>query len=1044
MDIIGTQIGNLNILSEIGEGGMGVVFLAEHVILGKQFAVKCLSSELSNSPQFKERFEKEAMAQAGLDHPNIVQVNDFFEHNGLYYLVMEYVDGCSLEDMIEDEGKLSENKALPILKDILAGVNFAHSRGIIHRDIKPSNILIDKSGRAKIMDFGIALRAGDNHRLTKTGVDIGTAWYVSPEQVVNPKGVDHRSDVYSIGVVLFEMLTGQTPFDGETDYAVKDKHVREAPPDMKAINPDISDELTGIVMKALEKSPDDRFNGCGEFLEYVEACDRQRDQKDGPGDVNAPEDLEKGEQGPSHEPPEPVFMDPVTGIAFVYVHAGKFMMGRAIEHEDEAEEKAHEVALDGFYIGKYPVTCGQWKSLMGTNPSKCGRGDNYPVEMVSWDNAQDFIEKLTAENDRKYQFRLPTEAEWEYAARSGGEKETYAGGDHIDAVAWYDQNSGNTTHSVGEKAPNGLGLHDMSGNVWEWCQDWFADYPSVAADNPPAPSMGTQRVLRGGSWKSDAMKCRTTCRWCNWPEYKDHSWGFRLVRDMASPEPLAELTIASLPNGASIWIDGRDTGEKTDASIELPVGRYKLGLTLDGFKTATQEVGVDSGTPTELEFRLRKAPVSNAVRKKRRAKVLIAAGVALGMFSFFLVLGLISENAKPQSKNFNPARMASETDNTSEDGIPGNKGAQSNAQRKHLKPRIIGESKLFVKTEPKDSLVRLLNTEKEFHQGMVLKPGNYHVEVSHDGYKTKQGWVTLIAEKDQELQVHLEWIVSRLFVEIEPKDATVRLLNTEKEFHQGMFLKPGHYHVEVSRDGCKTKQGWVTLTAEKSETVQFHLEWVISQLFVEAKPADAHVRLLNIKQEFHQGILLKPGRYHVEVSREGCKTKKTWANLEAGKKETLKIHLIANPLKNSDVSITKKDAAPPVSKTVKDATEEKPRRRFVFNNGAVWDTRTRLEWIVGPDEGTSFSEAKQWLAKKNGHSTRSLWRIPTNNELKTICNKWNPLPAIFKTTGLYVWSYEGADSANVWVFDLENGGLVSHRNISVTVERVFAVRLRKD
>ena len=1026
---------------------MGIVFLAEHVILGKQFAVKCLSSELSNSPQFKERFEKEAMAQAELDHPNIVQVNDFFEHNGLYCLVMEYVDGCSLEDMIEDEGKLSENKALPILKDILAGVNFAHSRGIIHRDIKPSNILIDKSGRAKIMDFGIALRAGDSHRLTKTGVDIGTAWYVSPEQVVNPKGVDHRSDVYSIGVVLFEMLTGQTPFDGETDYAVKDKHVREAPPDMKEINPDISDELTGIVMKALNKAPDDRFNGCGEFLEYVEACDRQRNQKDSPGVVNVPEDIEKEEKIPPHEPPEPVFTDPVTGMEFVYVHNSKFMMGGVFEHEAEAEEKAHEVALDGFYIGKYPVTCGQWKSLMGTTPSKCGRGDNYPVEMVSWENAQDFIEKLTTENGRKYQFRLPTEAEWEYAARSGGEKERYAGGDHIDAVAWHKGNNDGGTRAVGEKPPNGLAIHDMSGNVWEWCQDWFADYPSDAVDNPLGPSVGTQRVLRGGSWNSDAMKCRTTCRWCNWPEYKDHSWGFRLVRDMTSPEPLAELTIASLPNGASIWIDGRDTGEKTDASIELPAGRYKLGLTLDGFKTTTQEVGIDSVAPTELEFRLRKAPVSNAVRKKRRAKVLIAAGVALGMFSFFLVLGLISENAKPQRKSFNPTKMASETDNTSEDGVPGNKGTQSNAQGKHLKPRIISESKLFVKTDPKDATVRLLNTEQEFHQGMVLKPGRYHVEVSRDGCKTKKAWANLEAGMDLNFQLYLEWIISQLFVEIDPKDATVRLLNTEQEFHQGMVLKPGRYHVEVSRDGCKTKQGWVTLTAGKSKTVQIHLEWVISQLFVEAEPEDAHVRLLNIKQKFHQGMVLKPGRYHVEVSRDGCKTKKAWANLEAGKKETLKIHLIKNPPKNSNVSITKKDAAPPVSKTVKDATEEKPGHRFVFNNGAVRDTHTGLEWIVGPDEGTSFSEAKKWVDNKNARvhfAAHNLWRIPTNKELQTICNKWKSLPAILETTGWYVWSYKGPDAAEVWVYDLRNGGPVSHKYVSDTYKRVVAVRSRKN
>lgn len=266
--MIGKIIGNLKLISEIGEGGMGKVYLAEHITLKKRFAVKCLAPELTRIPQFRDRFSVEARAQAQLTHVNIVQVTDFLEHEGNYYLVMEYVEGQSLEDIIKQRGKLQEKEALPIIKDVLNGLNYAHTKGVIHRDIKPSNILIDKKNHAKIMDFGLAILTGEK-RLTNTGTNIGSPWYMSPEHINNPKHIDHRSDVYSMGIVLYEMLTGNVPFDGETTFDIQNKHVNYPAPDPSNINPDISKTLSNIILKALEKNPDHRFNGCGEFLEYI-------------------------------------------------------------------------------------------------------------------------------------------------------------------------------------------------------------------------------------------------------------------------------------------------------------------------------------------------------------------------------------------------------------------------------------------------------------------------------------------------------------------------------------------------------------------------------------------------------------------------------------------------------------------------------------------------------------------------------------------------------------------------------------------------------
>ena len=178
-------------------------------------------------------------------------------------------------------------------------------------------------------------------------------------------------------------------------------------------------------------------------------------------------------------------------------------------------------------MGKYEVTQQQWRAIMGNNPSYF-KGDNRPVEKVSWNDAQQYINKLKGKTGKHY--RLPTEAEWEYAAR-GGQKYTYAGSNDVDAVAWYSANSGSKTHDVGQKRANGYGLYDMSGNVWEWCQDWYASdyYRNSPCTNPSGPSSGSIRVNRGGSWFNYPRLVRSADRFYNSPGYRNNYLGFRLV-----------------------------------------------------------------------------------------------------------------------------------------------------------------------------------------------------------------------------------------------------------------------------------------------------------------------------------------------------------------------------------------------------------------------------------------------------------------------------------------------------------------------------------
>lgn len=224
----------------------------------------------------------------------------------------------------------------------------------------------------------------------------------------------------------------------------------------------------------------------------------------------------------SREPDEP---------EMVFVDGGTFTMGCTSEQSDcgDNEKPAHQVTLSSFHIGKYEVTQAQWREVMGSNPSHFSDCDECPVEKVSWNDIQEFIGKLNEHTGKKY--RLPTEAEWEYTARGGNKSKgyKYAGSDEIGKVAWHAGNSGTKTHPVGQKQANELGIYDMTGNVWEWCEEWIGDYSSSSQTNPKGPSNGTFRVLRGGGWYDNTRRCRVSIRYSNAPVARYSGNGFRLV-----------------------------------------------------------------------------------------------------------------------------------------------------------------------------------------------------------------------------------------------------------------------------------------------------------------------------------------------------------------------------------------------------------------------------------------------------------------------------------------------------------------------------------
>ena len=254
--------GRYKIIRKLGSGGMANVYLAEDQELGRRVAIKILNERHANDEQFVDRFRREAKHAAGLSHPNIVAIYDRGEAEGTYYIAMEYLDGRSLKELIVARGPAPVHVAIDYARKILDALRFSHRNGIVHRDIKPHNVIVDAEGRVKVTDFGIA-RAGTS-QMTEVGSIIGTAQYLSPEQAKGAP-VDQTSDLYSVGIVLYELLTGKVPFTGDSPVEIAMKHISAIPEPPSSLRPDIPEDLDLIVLRALGKTPEERYPSAEEM-----------------------------------------------------------------------------------------------------------------------------------------------------------------------------------------------------------------------------------------------------------------------------------------------------------------------------------------------------------------------------------------------------------------------------------------------------------------------------------------------------------------------------------------------------------------------------------------------------------------------------------------------------------------------------------------------------------------------------------------------------------------------------------------------------------
>ena len=270
-NLTGKEFAGCKVINKIGQGGMGTVYRAHHKALNKTVCVKILAKDLAADKRNLEFFLREARSAAKLDHPNIVHVYNFGKENHNYFIVMSFIDGKSLQDMVVKDGPMPAEKATKFMCELLDGLAHAHSRGIIHRDIKPSNILVDKKGKSYLVDFGLARSVSEEKELTQVGEMIGTAYFMSPEQCL-AKEVDNRADIYAVGATYYYLLTGKYPFDGKTSVEVMHKHISDPLPDPLLINSSIPRWAAMFIERAMKKKPEERYLNAeearNELLDY--------------------------------------------------------------------------------------------------------------------------------------------------------------------------------------------------------------------------------------------------------------------------------------------------------------------------------------------------------------------------------------------------------------------------------------------------------------------------------------------------------------------------------------------------------------------------------------------------------------------------------------------------------------------------------------------------------------------------------------------------------------------------------------------------------
>ncbi len=571
-----------DVVRKIGAGVYGTVYLVQDNLKIRAVKIVPIMVERSVSTRSKKDLDskishdfyaiQEYYHRIKSDY--IVEIYDFHlvdkqvskqEARAYLVILMEYCPH-NLLDRVLDHHPMPPDDAAALMTElavILKNLSDRSEDAFIVKDLKPSNLLINQKEKLVVGDLGGIERISSMSASTTAQF---TPNWSAPELITHSTAGGVTSLVFSYGFVSYFIWSGTLPYEKES-FSERLRLIKNN--GILFSRSDIPVKVRSLIRRCLNIRPEDRPGDFKEILEAIAAESpaaekslyrRKTDRNPEISTNQAGSDKRPPGKNPNSAPHPPIgdtssrskstgahhpgdtWEEPVMGITFRWIPSGTFQMGCGNwDGEGKKDElPVHEVTIDGFWLSVYPVTQDQWKRIMantfwqkvrGNNPSWFKMGGNYPVEQISWDDARDFTLKLAAINNNRYHFRLPTEAEWEYAARSGGREEKYPGGSDPEEIAWFSANSGMTTQPVGRLSPNGLGLYDMSGNVYEWCADYYHEdaYRHHAPSNPVNSKEAARRVIRGSSWCNFPSELRCTYRGSVYQDFKGNFLGMRIV-----------------------------------------------------------------------------------------------------------------------------------------------------------------------------------------------------------------------------------------------------------------------------------------------------------------------------------------------------------------------------------------------------------------------------------------------------------------------------------------------------------------------------------
>ncbi len=531
--------GKYTIEKKIGEGGFGITYKALQSGLNRTVCIKeyfpagkCVRETHARTvyvqgtsenlfEKYRQSFVREAKMLATLHHPNIVEVIDVFDENNTSYMVMDFIEGRSLQNIVDSRGRLPYPEVVNYIAQVTNAVGYIHDRHILHRDIKPDNIMITADYKAILIDFGSAREFEQDK--TQVHTSMLTHGYAPTEQYTANSRKGSYTDIYAIGATMYFVLTGQVPLEAAA-------RLTEPMPAPKELAPDIPEEANRTILKAMQLKTENRHQTIQEFMDDLRNVRPSILVDETIGGTTSykklwqvlavagciiailigylifrPKKLIEVEKGKIEY--KTYDFTGMNAYPMIKVEGGTFVMGSNDADEDDCVP--HKVTLSDFYIGQFEVSQGLWKEIMGSNPSAnqpAENRDSLPVENVSFEDIQLFINRLNAKTGKN--FSLPTEAQWEYAARGGTESKgtAYAGSEYPNTI-WYDKDE--PFKILLNSSVNELGIYQMSGNVSEWCADYYnADFyeSSPNSINPINTQKDKYHVIRGGSFNDNDIK----------------------------------------------------------------------------------------------------------------------------------------------------------------------------------------------------------------------------------------------------------------------------------------------------------------------------------------------------------------------------------------------------------------------------------------------------------------------------------------------------------------------------------------------------------